>query len=117
MLNLSSRPAGKYGHDKNYAQIWHFFWEDRITQSGAWLFLVHLNIEQSIKIPDIHPHITRTPLDMIMLTREEQTAQWTPIGTLCDPLCVPFQVAPFQVWSSNPSQGNFLWWDSNDNSY
>ena len=30
---------------------------------------------------------------------------------------VPFQIPRFQVWGSSPSQGNFFWCDSNDNSY
>ena len=29
----------------------------------------------------------RTPLDMIILTRKEEAAQWTPIGTLCEAIC------------------------------
>ena len=30
---------------------------------------------------------------------------------------VPHQIPRFQARGSNPSQGNFLWCDSNDNSY
>ena len=61
---------------------------------------------------------------MILLTRKEEAAKWTPIGTLCETMgfivrfpCLPPQRAVavpvllktqcFQVWGSNPSQGNF----------